>query len=931
MQHTFLYRTFALLVMFITCVLADMNGQFQILDHYIGAKRMALSHRPASGEIVLLEIDNKSLTAIGVWPWKRSIYGQVIGKAFDAGAEEIAFDIDFSSSSSAKEDLAFQTALENAPGPVTLAIFQQHDISDLSKASVQTNRPITQLEESAWLATVNVLADGDGMVRRFPYAQEIEGEYFPSLTSVLGGVQALRSDTFIIDYGTDIGTIPTYPIIDLLENKLPPQALQGKKVLIGAGAAELRDSLAVPVYGVLSGPKLQILAAENLVEDRDLAFAPAPWHYLLFALLCIPILLLAINQRRGTLVKLASLIGLSLLVEAIGTWVYFKHPLLLQTGMLQTQLVSAGGIMILVEIRLKDLLLTLSRRHSESLSALLQTIVEDSFSGILIIGKNGYIVEISQQAKSVFAELGYRTRRGDNIAGTIPPELVELLHFRLRNPTRLNDDQKLDMLTINHNGQDLYFEYSITPSLISHTQEEQEDEEWVVTLLFHDVTEARREQLRLEYLADHDSLTGLFNTKGFCEKIEEHVTSSEQMKALIIACQATRIEKITHSLGPDYADLLMQRIANRLERLSIFDLAGCTEQEEFLLYKIDADKQDIPALVEQIEACLHAPFSIRGHDIIIGTHIGIAAFEKSDQPATEIVKAASVTLHHCKEKGDNYLFYTSNLAADVVNRRELEHDVIGALQRGEFELFYQPQVDLKTRKTTGCEALIRWKHRKLGYVRPDRFIPILEETGMITELGRWILNTACKEAMKWPEPVTVAVNISAVQFARSDILADIDKALRQSRLPKERLHIEITESLFIADPKAVIYKLNAIRENGIKIALDDFGTGYSSLSYIHQFPLDKIKIDRAFVKDLPHSLDSMAVITAVVALAHGFDMDIVAEGIETAAQAELLQHAGCHIGQGYFFGKPLAYEDFYAYLSAGQKEEKAIASTRMVG
>ena len=273
-------------------------------------------------------------------------------------------------------------------------------------------------------------------------------------------------------------------------------------------------------------------------------------------------------------------------------------------------------------------------------------------------------------------------------------------------------------------------------------------------------------------------------------------------------------------------------------------------------------------------------------------------------------------------------FYTSDLAADVVHRRVLEREVVDALARDEFELHYQPQVNLKNSQTIGCEALIRWNHKDLGPIRPDLFIPIVEETGMIVELGRWILETACSDAMQWPEPVTVAVNVSAIQFARSDILADIHQALALSGLPKERLHIEITESLFIADPTTIVKTLNAIRSEGIKIALDDFGTGYSSLSYIHQFPLDKIKIDRAFVKDLPHSMDSLAVINAVMALAHGFDIDIVAEGMETAEQAEVLRVSGCHIGQGYHFGHAMPSKDFCTHLEQ-KKTAQADQHTRL--
>ena len=229
MKQVVLYRILAIFAIFLGCAAANEYGVFYHLDHAIAEKRMELHSQPSSGEIALLEIDNKSLTEIGVWPWKRSIYGSILEKSFAAGAEEMAFDIDFSASSSPVEDAAFQAALEKAEGPVTLAIFQQNNESNHTTANIQTNRPIQQLEDSAWLATVNVLADSDGVVRHFPFAQTIDQEIFPSLTSVLGGVQTIEPGAFIVDYGIDVNSIPTYSVIDLLQDKLPAGALQNQK------------------------------------------------------------------------------------------------------------------------------------------------------------------------------------------------------------------------------------------------------------------------------------------------------------------------------------------------------------------------------------------------------------------------------------------------------------------------------------------------------------------------------------------------------------------------------------------------------------------------------------------------------------------------------------------------------------------------------
>ena len=922
MKKVIVSRILVFVSLFVGCLLAANSGALYYLDHSIAETRMKMVKKPTTGQIILLEIDNKSLTAIGRWPWKRSIYGRIVEQSFVHGAEEIAFDIDFSASSSEQEDKIFQRALELAEGPVTLAVFQQHDSANRDTATLQTNRPIQRLEDNAWLATVNMLADNDGVIRHFPFAQEINGEAFPSLTSILGGVQDIIPSTFLVDYAIDPNTIPTYSVIDLLDGTLPSAALQGKKILVGAGAAELRDTLTVPVYGMVSGPKLQVLAAENILQGRALGYIPEGWTVGLSLILLIPLIFISLAQNGNTIKKIISLALLSIFVEGFGYVIYLNDPLILRTGMAQCQLALSAVALVLFEIRFKDVMLTFTKHRVDSISQLLQTIIKDSFSGILIVDQNGNLCEISQQAKATLRTLGHEIQAGDPIEQNIPDAFATIVKDCLDNPDRYDNDQDMKTLLIGKGKESRYFEYSVTPSCVAVDKHGDFGQMQVATLLFHDVTASRQEQMRLSYLADHDHLTDLLNRTGFCNEFDEQMIAVMEEDALIFAFQSPQIEKVTQSLGVDYADLLMRQLGERLSALKSFDLIGCSDQKEFLLGKAGATKADIKDLAKNILQCLNEPINVRGHRVIVTSHLGVADFHQGGLLSEEVAKAATVALHRSKETADTCLFYTSDLAADVIHRRVLEREIVDAMAREEFELHYQPQANLQNGQVIGCEALLRWHHRDLGPIRPDLFIPIIEETGMIVELGRWILQQACKDAMSWPMPVPVAVNISAIQFARSDIRQDIDNALKASGLPKERLHVEITESLFIADPTAVIETLNAIRADGIKIALDDFGTGYSSLSYIHQFPLDKIKIDRAFVKDLPHSTDSLAVINAVAALAHGLRMQVIAEGMECENQLDVLQEAGCQIGQGFYFGKPMGNPDFQAHLAAALPADK---------
>lgn len=930
---TYLLKALAIVAVVLASGFAYVSGLLAPIDNGFSGLRMGFTSRAASQSIVLLEIDNRSLSAIGTWPWKRSIYAEIVRESFSHGAEELAFDIDFSAHSIQGEDNQFAEALENADGPVTLAIFQQYQDSRKGDRTVQINRPISQLSENAWAATVNVLADSDGIVRRFPYAQMMDDELVSSLAASLGEYQNLHQGDFLIDMSIRASSVPIYSIIDLLEGRLDPNVFKDKKVLVGAGAAELRDTLAVPVYGMMTGPLLQVVAAESLMQGRDLQPLPTQWLGLMSAISLGIVTLLLFFTRQSLFSKLGLLVLLGFVIEIAAFVIYLNSPYMVETAVLQVQLVSLGTMTVLFEVRLKSLLLSLSRKHNQSLVNLLETIVEDSFSGILICSQDGKLLEVSDEARSVLSSLGYDVRKEAKIDDTLPPALQNAFQTCLQKPAAYGKSHDLQEVVLHRpvagntgerDWEELILEFSLTPSLVSPKDDKakSDGDQWVATLIFHDVTKERQEKRRLAYLADHDALTGLYNESGFCQAVDQTMIDRLEENAVILACEVRRLDKIKHSLGSEYGDLLIQQITKELSGFDEFDLMGCGSQRELLFCKLGAEEQDIPRLSALIADMMESPLTLRGHQVIAGSFIGVAEFLHGGELAEEVSRAAIVAMNRSKEEGGTYLRYSSDLAADVMHRRVLEREIIDAVDRKEFEMHYQPQTSLATGEIIGCEALIRWNHRDLGMIRPDLFVPIMEETGMIIDVGRWILDQVCMDAAAWSKPINVAANVSAIQFARSDILDDVDRALQHSGLETKRLQVEITESLFIADPDAIIKSLKALQARGIAIALDDFGTGYSSLSYIHQFPLDKIKIDQAFVKHLPASMDSMAVINAIVALARNFEMDIVAEGVETAEQWEILRLAGCHIGQGWHFGKPMRNADFEELLAQQQTNQK---------
>jgi predicted signal transduction protein with EAL and GGDEF domain len=346
--------------------------------------------------------------------------------------------------------------------------------------------------------------------------------------------------------------------------------------------------------------------------------------------------------------------------------------------------------------------------------------------------------------------------------------------------------------------------------------------------------------------------------------------------------------------------------------------------DEFAIMQTGVENQaEINGLVTRIFEAIRAPFECLGHQVTTDASVGIAVAPQHGPDLDQILKNADLAMYAAKSAGRRtWRFFESQMDARVKARRMLEMDMRQALLDGAFEVYYQPCVSLDDNRITGCEALVRWRHPERGMISPAEFIPVAEETGLINELGEWVLTTACREAVTWPGEIKLAVNVSPVQFKSGTLALKIATALAASRLPARRLELEITEAVLIRDDDAALAVLHQLRAIGVRIALDDFGTGYSSLSYLQRFPFDKIKIDRCFVNDIT-SKGGSSIVQAVVNIAAARDMMTLAEGVETSQQRELLRALGCTEMQGFLFSRPAPAADIRRLLQAGQ--DRAVA------
>jgi diguanylate cyclase (GGDEF)-like protein len=430
---------------------------------------------------------------------------------------------------------------------------------------------------------------------------------------------------------------------------------------------------------------------------------------------------------------------------------------------------------------------------------------------------------------------------------------------------------------------------------------------WVTT--HEDITEQRQAEAKIAYMAHHDALTGLANRTLLHERLEQALERVGHGEALAVHClDLDRFKEVNDTLGHAVGDALLQAVTARIAGcIRETDTLGRVSGDEFTIIQCPiASTEEARAVAARIVEVVQEPFSLMGHQVMIGASVGVALAPKDGIDGEMLLRSADLALYKAKhERRGTYRFFEADMTSHLQSRRDLELALRNALQNGEFEVYYQPLLNLEHNAVCSFEALIRWNRPGIGMVSPANFIPLAEETGLINQIGEWVMREACREAAAWPDHIMVSVNLSPVQFKNRALVQMIMSALAASGLAPSRLEVEITESILVQDSDSALEMLKSLRLLGVKIALDDFGTGYSSLSYLQSFPFDKIKIDRSFIKDLETGNENaLAIVSAVVQLGSSLGMATTAEGVETTDQLEIVRSRGCTEIQGYLLSPP---------------------------
>ncbi|MCH7693069.1 MAG: EAL domain-containing protein [Proteobacteria bacterium] len=905
-------RYVAAAVIFLAVAALYLSGALRFVDNKLLEAQFAVFGRDATPDLVIVAIDAESLEELGTWPWPREYHARVLEALLDAGADRIAFDVDFSSASNADADSRFARALTGAGSRVILPVFKQYRQGnageDAGEPGIILTEPLAAFRDKAALASVSLRPDADGVVRRVDIQQPWKDGTIPFLAAKLAGIENHAGGTYHIDFGISPNTIPQISYADVLAKRFDPGRVAGKRVIVGATAVQLGDNLSAPRWGIIPGVRVMGLIYQSLVQDRLLQRLNP-----LFVLAVAGLLIFVLGPVYAGWNWRKSLALLVLTWAAVTAAAMAAHheKLILDTSaiLLATTLCFVSGIIS------QSNWMTLRIRHQgaqiRDKDAMMKGVVRTSFDGILILDETGVILDANPAAGKLFGE------DADKLAGRPIGTLIPDASGLIRRPgagaapmARARRHETVARRT----------DESTFPVEIAMREMSTDNGRWQIAFV-RDITDRKAHQEALEHQALHDALTGLPNRTYLAKRLDDTIRraarTGEHFALLIL--DLDRFKEINDTLGHHIGDLVLRQIATRLKTpLRRSDMIARLGGDEFaiLLSPVYADGS-VTKLAGRLQKALEAPMQCKGMTLDVGASIGVAIFPDDGTDATELVQKADIAMYVAKNAGLPLAFYDSDQDQNSVRHLTLTGELKRAIEGEQLELHYQPKISVETNQVIGVEALARWHHPEHGYIPAEEFITLAEQTGLIQNLTEWALRTSIGQSARWRAAgmdLSVSVNLSAKILQDDDLPRFIEDLLGEYGVEPERLVLEITESAIMADSgrsKAVIDRL---AEKGMKLSIDDFGTGYSSLAYLKDLPVHELKIDKSFVMDMVNDESDQVIVKSTIQLAHNLGLTVVAEGVETKEALALLADMDADVAQGYFISKALPIGDFDDWL-----------------
>lgn len=897
-------------------------------NYFFDAELIALPERPASNDIVIIAIDDFSLKQLGKWPWSRDIHAQLVNLLTAANVKAVGLDIIFAEpdQNNPASDQALVEAVKNN-GRVVLPVLPDRK----PDGSLDVTLPMPALREvAAGLGHVDTGMDSDGIIRSAYLMAGQKDKLWPALALALINVNTTDIQPYLKgvrnpendapasfwrrDFRIELPFLPAnshfkqISYAEMLSNPDILREVAGKYILVGTTAAGLSHMFMTPLHknsSLVSGIELHAGILDTLLSGS--AIEPInPLHSLFLTAALVALPLIGYNFFFCTQALPISVVfaGLALAISTLLLRNFF-----LWFNPLPVLLPLTGAYVFWDWQRIHFFTQSLFKERQLAKAAL------HSIADAVITTKPWGIIIYLNPAAEKLSGFSLQQAIGLHINSVI--RLAELragseefgfdsLIARLSAGDTMKEFGPKHI--INSAGEERAVKISASPIRNNSGQ--------IISIVFAftDITETLQISHKMTYLATHDALTGLANRTLFYEQIEKAIATCKRQNnnLALLFIDLDDFKKVNDGLGHAAGDAVLIETAARLKaNIRQADTVARWGGDEFivLLNQLPHEENTTYAISKVTEQ-LSRPYIIDGHTLYITPSIGISLYPKDGLTAEDLLANADAAMFQVKQNGrNNFGFFSDSHDKASKYRLNMETELYSALAEGHFEIYYQPQLDLKTNSITAAEALLRWNHPKQGIISPDNFIPLAEATGLINPIGDWVIQTVCRQISLWqklalPE-ICVSVNLSPHQFLQSNLCEKIRAALKNNRIHAHYLKIEITESLMIKNVQNAVKMLWDIRALGVGVSIDDFGTGYSSLSMLKNFPIDQLKIDKSFIGPLTSNSDTANIVQTIILLGHNMGMKVVAEGVENREQYELLKNWKCDFVQGYYFNRPL--------------------------
>ncbi|MGH8193438.1 MAG: EAL domain-containing protein [Woeseiaceae bacterium] len=885
------------LVALALALLARTSGDLaQKVEYDVADIGFRVLRHTIDSDVVIVGIDAKSLAELQEWPWPRRFHAALISKIAEAGPKRLFLDIDFSARSSPEDDAALAARFAGWRGePIILPAYYQQTSS--TSDDLTFTQPMPALRPYASLASVNLIPSADGLVRSMQGAWSIEGRVLPSVAAVLSTPSGDAKGDVLLDFSIDPGSFDFVSYGDVLADRVPAERFAGKTVLVGATAIELGDMVSVPVYRSLPGVAVLAIAAETLRAGLHSKLTAgrywtlvAVWTALFSFLFC------RLSWRRNIVVAVSGLAFIA------GTELYLYAGLRMVLEFVPFALATSIAYVLstlksLEDETLRAIAFSLGIRKRD---ALLKSIVQSSTDAILCMAANGRILTANPAAATLFS-CDHAVLCKASIHDFIPGLLnAEAPGTRLSLEELCGSISEWEAHPASASPDDSF------PVDVSVSRINLKDER-LYTAIVRDISERKAQQRQLQFQATHDPLTTLPNRPALAAHLDAVLAQSSIRQATaLLMIDLNRFKEVNDTLGHNVGDYVLYEVARRLqsvvaERGFIARIGG----DEFALVVHDcSDSSNVAGLSQELVDSLKVPVETCGVSIDVGLSIGISLFPHDADDAETLLKRADIAMYVAKKSRSGFEFYDAANDRHSLRKLTIAGHLRRAIANDELRLRFQPQVNLKNGRVESVEALLRWDDATLGTVNPDEFIGLAEMTDLIQPLTEWTLAAAFRQIVHWQERglrLRVAINISARILQDGGFPVRLGAAMASMGIPPEQVELEITESAMMLDPQHALRVIHALDDLGVFISIDDFGTGYSSLAYLRDLPVHAVKLDKSFVLNIDKHEDDRAIVESTAQLAHALKLQIVAEGVETAAAVQYLANLGYDYAQGYWY------------------------------